>query len=132
MQPARTRSAARRETAGLTVLCVSREHNNTDGRVPTGPRGVREIGQSGVAVLGKAMPFPADCALPWSVWRTLHFKLSPGWSTDFDREQIQVSVLFQAQDILENALRIRINVDTRTCCIIIIRFGYHIRAVSDF
>jgi len=77
----RMRLAARRAIAGLAVLCVSRERNNADVRIPAGPKGARQTGQRGVAVLDKGAPFPADCALPWSVWRTLHPKLSPGWST---------------------------------------------------
>ncbi len=39
------------------------------------------MGDCGVAVLGKGTPFPADCALPRSLWWALNPKLSPGWST---------------------------------------------------
>ena len=81
MQPAGTGSVARRATAGLTVICVSRERNNADGHVLAGPKGAHQTGQSGVAILGKGAPFPADCALLCPVWWTLHPKLSPGWST---------------------------------------------------
>ena len=77
MQPAGTRSDARRATAGLAVV-NPRVRNNADGRVPTGPKGDRQTDQCRVAVLEKGTPFPANCALPWSVWRTLHPKLSPG------------------------------------------------------
>ncbi|MCU7804432.1 MAG: hypothetical protein KZQ92_23010 [Candidatus Thiodiazotropha sp. (ex Lucinoma borealis)] len=75
MQPVRKRLAARRASAGLAVA-NSREHNNADGRFLAGPKGVPHIIQCGVAVLEKGMPFPADCALPWMMWGTLHPKLS--------------------------------------------------------
>ncbi len=52
MQPVGTQSDARRATAGLTVV-NARERNNADGRVPAGPKGARQTGQIGVAVLGK-------------------------------------------------------------------------------
>ena len=84
MQPAARRLAARRATAGLAVLCVSRVRNTADDRVPAGPKGAHQTGQSRVAVLGKGTPFPADCALPCPVWWALHPKLSPGWSTSID------------------------------------------------
>ena len=81
MQPAGRRLAARHATAGLAVLCVSRERNTADDRLPAGPKGAHQTGQSRVAVLGKGAPFPADCALPCPDWRALRPKLSPGWST---------------------------------------------------
>ena len=71
MQPVRKQSAARRATAGLAVA-NSREHNNADGCFLAGPMGAPQIGQCGVAVLVKGMPFPADCALPWLIWDALN------------------------------------------------------------
>ena len=75
MQPVRKRLADRRATAGLAVA-NSREHNNADDLFLTGPEGVTQIDQCRVAVLGKGMPFPADRALPWPIWVTLHPKIS--------------------------------------------------------
>ncbi len=75
MQPVRKWLAARRATAGLAVA-NSREHNNADNRFLAGPEGALQMGQYGVAVLVKGMPFPADCALPWPIWDALHPKIS--------------------------------------------------------
>jgi hypothetical protein len=66
LQQIEKRLDARRTTAGLAVVCVSRERHNADGRLSACPKGATPIRQGGVAVLGKgSKPFPADCALPW-------------------------------------------------------------------
>jgi hypothetical protein len=93
MQPVRMRLAARRATAGLAVA-NSMAHNNADDRILAGPKGAPQISQCASpkaptvgAVLEKDMPgpapraqrvqwvFPADCALPWLIWGTLHPKI---------------------------------------------------------
>ncbi len=37
--------------------------------------------QTGVAVLEKDLPFPADCALSWIIWVALSPSIVPCWTT---------------------------------------------------
>jgi hypothetical protein len=72
LQQVEKRLDARRASAGLALVGVSRERHNADGRLSACPKGAPPIRQGGVAVLGKgSRPFPADCALPWRIGVTL-------------------------------------------------------------
>jgi hypothetical protein len=63
---------------------------STGGSVPTRPAGAPQIIQSGVAGLGKGMPFPVTCALSWIIWGTLNPSIDSGWSTGSSSSYAQV------------------------------------------
>ena len=51
---------------------LAKRCNATDERFPARPKGVTQMLQSCVAAFEKDKPFPASCALTWSIWVALN------------------------------------------------------------
>ncbi len=92
---------------------LAKRRNTADDRFTARPKGATQMIQTGVAVLEKDLPCPADCALSWIIWVALSPSIQASWTTrsgspgaTLDLHGLDRAVLGQDLDVVDFAIAV--------------------------